>query len=815
MKKLPLCRVLCGKARPFRPIRRKEKKNKLLRLGWFPESQRLSAQQAAKPHQAIRLSRLIFLAVFALAALGADEPQNRGLAGYSADGARVEREWEMKFRALPSPDNMREYMKRLSARPHHVGSPYDQDNAQWILSKFKEWGLDAHIETFHVLFPTPKERLVELVEPTKFVAKLQEPAFSVDPTSDQMDEQLPTYNAYSTDGDVTGPLVYVNYGVPEDYKQLERLGLSVKGAIVIARYGASWRGIKPKVAAEHGAVGCLIYSDPRDDGYFQGDVFPQGPWRPLEGAQRGSVMDMTLYSGDPLTPGVGATEEAKRLPVGEAPTITKVPVMPLSYGDAQPLLAALQGPVAPDGWRGALPLPYHIGPGPAKVHLRVSFNWDIKPIYDVIARVTGSQYPAEWIIRGNHHDAWVNGAQDPISGQMALLEEARGFADLLKEGWKPRRTIIYCAWDGEEEGLLGSTEWAEQHADELQANAAVYINTDSNGRGYLNAGGSHTLEQFINGVERDIEDPETRLSVWKRNQLARIKKAAPDDLQEVRQRPDLRIGALGSGSDYTGFLQHLGIAALNLSYDGEDGGGIYHSVYDDFYWYTHFSDTQFVYGRALAQTVGTSVMRLADAGLLPLDFTNFADTVRKYVEELRTLLKKEQDETRERNKQIEEGVFAATADPRQVSIPPKMEEVPPYLNFAPLDNAVSSLSQGAGRYAKALAKARENGGSALDRAALDSVDKRLIESERRLTTREGLPRRPWYRHQIYAPGYYTGYGVKTIPAVREAIEEKQWKEADEQIVVVAKVLNDEAALIDSAAAELDKATAAAHQMPRP
>ena len=815
MKKLSLWRVLCGKARPFRPIRRKEKKNKLLRLGWFPESQRLSAQQAAKPHQAIRRSRLIFLAVFALAALGADEPQNRGLAGYSADGARVEREWEMKFRALPSPDNMREYMKRLSARPHHVGSPYDQDNAQWILSKFKEWGLDAHIETFHVLFPTPKERLVELVEPTKFVAKLQEPAFSVDPTSDQMDEQLPTYNAYSTDGDVTGPLVYVNYGVPEDYKQLERLGLSVKGAIVIARYGASWRGIKPKVAAEHGAVGCLIYSDPRDDGYFQGDVFPQGAWRPLEGVQRGSVMDMTLYSGDPLTPGVGATEEAKRLPVGEAPTITKVPVMPLSYGDAQPLLAALQGPVAPDGWRGALPLPYHIGPGPAKVHLRVSFNWDIKPIYDVIARVTGSQYPAEWIIRGNHHDAWVNGAQDPISGQMALLEEARGFADLLKEGWKPRRTIIYCAWDGEEEGLLGSTEWAEQHADELQANAAVYINTDSNGRGYLNAGGSHTLEQFINGVERDIEDPETRLSVWKRNQLARIKKAAPDDLQEVRQRPDLRIGALGSGSDYTGFLQHLGIAALNLSYDGEDGGGIYHSVYDDFYWYTHFSDTQFVYGRALAQTVGTSVMRLADAGLLPLDFTNFADTVRKYVEELRTLLKKEQDETRERNKQIEEGVFAATADPRQVSIPPKMEEVPPYLNFAPLDNAVSSLSQGAGRYAKALAKARENGGSTLDRAALDSVDKRLIESERRLTTREGLPRRPWYRHQIYAPGYYTGYGVKTIPAVREAIEEKQWKEADEQIVVVAKVLNDEAALFDSVAAELDKAIAAAHQMPRP
>ena len=763
----------------------------------------------------VALSAFMFLVVFALAAVGADEPQGRGLAGYSADGARVERDWEMKFRALPSPDNMREYMKRLSARPHHLGSPYDKDNAQWILSKFNEWGLDAHIETFHVLFPTPQERLVELVAPTKFVAKLEEPALSLDPTSDQKDEQLPTYNAYSTDGDVTGPLVYVNYGVPEDYKQLERLGVSVKGAIVIARYGASWRGIKPKLAAEHGAIGCLIYSDPRDDGYFQGDVFPRGAWRPLDGVQRGSVMDMTLYSGDPLTPGVGATEEAKRLPVGEAPTITKIPVMPLSYGDAQPLLVALQGPMAPDAWRGGLALPYHIGPGPAKVHLRVKFNWDIKPIYDVIAKIPGSERPDQWIVRGNHHDAWVNGAEDPISGQMALLEESRALAALLKQGWKPRRTIIYCAWDGEEEGLLGSTEWAEQHGAELQANAAAYINTDANDRGYLFAGGSHTLEKFINGVARDIEDPETKLSVWKRDQLARIKNAAPDDLQEVRQRADLRISALGSGSDYTGFLQHLGIAALNLGYGGEGGGGIYHSIYDDFYWYTHFSDTEFVYGRALAQTVGTSVMRLADAGLLPLDFTNFADTVRKYVDELRKLLKKEQDETRERNTQIEEGVFTATTDPRQATIPPPLEEAPPYLNFAPLDNAVNSLSQSADRYAKVLAKAEENGGTAMEGTALGPVDKRLIESERRLTTPEGLPRRPWYRHQIYAPGYYTGYGVKTIPAVREAIEEKKWKEADEQIVVVAKVLNDEVVLIDSVAAELDKAIAAVHQKPRP
>jgi N-acetylated-alpha-linked acidic dipeptidase len=704
---------------------------------------------------------------------------------------------------------MREYMKRLSARPHHVGSPYDKENAEWILSQFKEWGLNAHIETFHVLFPTPQERRVELVEPAKFVAKLQEPALPTDPTSGQKDEQLPTYNVYSSDGDVTGPLVYVNYGVAEDYKQLERLGVSVKGAIVIARYGASWRGIKPKVAAEHGAIGCLIYSDPRDDGYFQGLVFPAGAWRPQDGVQRGSVMDMTLYSGDPLTPGVGATEHAKRLALSEVPVLTKIPVLPLSYGDAQPLLGALNGPMAPDGWRGALALPYHIGPGPAKVHLRLKFNWDLKPIYDTIARIPGSEHPEEWIVRGNHHDAWVNGAEDPVSGQMALLEEARGLADLLKQGWRPRRTILYCAWDGEEEGLLGSTEWAEEHADELQAHAAVYLNTDANGRGYLYAGGSHSLEEFINGVERDVEDPETKLSVWKRSQLSRIKNAAPDELHEIRERADLRIGALGSGSDYTVFLQHLGVAALNVSYGGEDGGGIYHSIYDDFYWYTHFSDTEFVYGRALAQTVGTAVMRLADAELLPFDFTDFADTLRKYLDELQKLLKKEQDETRERNQQIEEGVFTATADPRQPSLPPKVEEVPPYVNFAPLQNAIASLSQASERYAKARAKAAENDGGAMDHASLDSVNRRLIESERKLMFPDGLPRRPWYKHEIYAPGFYTGYDVKTIPGVREAIEEKKWKEVDDQIGVVARVLSDEGALIDSAAADLDKAIAAA------
>ncbi len=766
------------------------------------------------------LTSLSLLCAF-LAPLTASVADDQPLYGYSAESSRAERQWEEKLRAIPSPENLRAYMQRLSARPHHVGSPYDKDNAEWIAARFKEFGWDTHIESFDVLFPTPKDRLVELVDGgPRFTAKLEEPVVPQDPTSNQKSEQLPTYNAYSIDGDVTAPLVYVNFGVPDDYEQLERIGVSVKGAIVIARYFGSWRGIKPKVAAEHGAVGCLIFSDPHEDGFYQGDTFPTGPMRPKDGVQRGSVADMPLYSGDPLTPGVGATKDAKRLDIKDAPTITKIPVLPISYGDAQPLLAALGGPVAPQAWRGGLGITYHVGPGSARVHLRVKSNWDLKPLYDVIAKIQGSANPDEWIIRGNHHDGWVNGAEDPISGQVALLEEARALGELLKSGWKPKRTIIYCAWDGEEPGLLGSTEWAETHADELSQHAVAYINSDSNGRGYLDLIGSHTLEKFTNDVARDIQDPETKLSAWKREQLRDIANApSPERKQEIRQRADLRLGALGSGSDYTDlrlealgsgsdytpFLQHVGIASLNIGYGGEDRGGIYHSIYDDFYWYTHFGDTDFVYGRALAQTGGSAVMRLADADLLPFEFGNFADTVQMYVRELKQLSQKMQDEIRERNRELDEGLFSATADPREKSVPPKKEDVPPHLNFAPLENAADALSASAGEYTKAFARTREIGGAALASISLADVNKLLMESERKLLTREGLPNRPWYRHQLYAPGFYTGYAAKTVPAVREAIEQKQWKQAEQGIGVVARVLQDEAALISSAAQKLSAA----------
>ena len=749
---------------------------------------------------------LIFTLVIPSLSFGADArgSDDAGLVGYSPRNSASEREWETKFRAIPDPANLREYMRRLSARPHHVGSPYDKDNAEWILAHFKEWGLDAHIEQFDVLFPTPKVRVVEMVAPTKFTAKLDEPVVAVDPTSNQKSEQLPTYNAYSIDGDVTAPLVFVNYGVPEDYEKLDRLGISVKGAIVIAKYYHSWRGIKPKVAAEHGAIGCLIYSEPQEDGYTRDKVFPEGPMRNPDGVQRGSVMDFAASNpGDPLTPGIGAVPGAKRLDIKDAKSITKIPVMPISYGDAQPLLAALAGPMAPEEWRGSLPIPYHVGPGPAKVHLKVAFNWDIKPVYDVIAKIPGSEAPEEWIERGYHHDAWVNGAEDPVSGQVALLEEARALGTLLKQGWKPRRTIIYAAWDGEEPMLLGSTEWAEQHAAELQEHAAVYINTDANDRGLLNMGGSHSLEQFINGVARDIDDPETHMTVWKRAQLARIADAkSPEDRQELRSRADLRINALGSGTDFTAYLDHLGIATLDMGYEGEDEQGIYHSIYDDFYWYTHFSDTDFTYGRAMAQTVGTSVMRLADAEILPFDFVDFADTVEMYKKELQKMVSGKQEEIRETNQELEEGVFKAKFDPRRPTVAPVKEEIPPHLNFAPLENALETLTKSAKHYQQALGKKQSSLG---DQSAnkLAAVNHDLMTTERGLMNEDGLPRRSWYKHLLYAPGVYTGYVVKTVPGVREGIEQKHWAEADAEIVRVAKALENEAGVIEKAALELE------------
>src|SRR6476661_5304895 len=730
------------------------------------------------------------------------------IRGFTAAAARSEREWERQFAAVPQPDSLREYLRYLSARPHHLSSPKDSANAAWILQRLRGWGLDARIETFQVLFPTPRERLVELVAPGHFAAGLREPAVPGDATSAQQNEQLPVYNAYSIDGDVTAPLVYVNYGVPEDYDRLQRLGISVKGAIVIARYGRSWRGIKPKVAAEHGAVGCLIYSDPEDDGYHVGDVYPEGPFRPRDGVQRGSVLDMPLYPGDPLTPGVGATADAKRLDRAEAPTLPKIPVQPLSAADAQPLLAAIRGRPAPAGWAGGLPITYHVGPGPARVHLRLRFDWRLVPAYDVIARIPGRDRPDQWVVRGNHNDAWVNGAQDPLSGATALLEEARAYGALLQQGWRPRRTIVLAWWDGEEQMLLGSTEWGETHADSLTRNAVAYLNTDGNGRGRLGATGAPSLARLLSEVAREIPDPETGLSVWKRSHLGEVAGARDaDGRREARERTDLLLAALGSGSDYTVFYHHLGIPSLNLAFSAEDDGGIYHSIYDSFHWFTTFNDTAFVYGQALARTVGLTTMRLASADVLPYEFGRLSDRIAANLKEVQDLHRTVRDSIEEQNRQLEESTFVAMNDPRHPLVPPVREDLPPFLNFAPLQNAATRLKSATSRFETAYAAAFAEDGPALGAGTADSLDALLLRAEHALAPPEGLPRRSWYRQLISAPGWYTGYGAKTMPGVREAIEAKRWSEAESQAGVLGRALEDEAAILDQAAALLEQTKA--------
>lgn len=737
--------------------------------------------------------RTALLVILSLSLLSQPFAQSGAMLGFTSDSARTQSSLEAKFDSFLNADNLREWMKRMSAQPHHLGSKYGKENAKFMEDKFKSWGFKTEIEEFEVLFPTPKTRIVEMTGPEKFTLKLNEPALKEDATSGQQKDQLPTYNAYSIDGDVKGPLVYVNYGTPADYEELERRGIDVKGKIVISRYGGSWRGIKPKVAAERGAVGCLIYSDPKNDGFYQGDTYPKGPWRNENGVQRGSVMDMPLHPGDPLTKGIGATKNAKRIDRKDAPTLTKIPVLPISYADALPLLRNLDGAVVPDAWRGALPVTYHFGGGTPTVRMKLEFNWEMKTIYNVIAKMQGSERPDQWIIRGNHHDAWVNGASDPISGMVAEMEEARAIGELAKTGWRPKRTIVYCAWDAEEEGLIGSTEWVEANAEELRKKAAVYINTDSNGRGFLGVGGSHTLEKFINEVGRDVADPQTNLSVLDRARAQQIVNGAPLDRMEATSRKDLRIGALGSGSDYTPFLQHLGIASMNIGFGGEDGGGSYHSIYDSFDHYTRFNDPGFKYGIALSKVCGHAVLRLANADTLPFEFTNFTDTVGNYMNEVTRLTDSMRDDTKRINQLISSGMWQSVQNPKDGLMAPKIKDEVPPINFDPLKNALTRLKDSSSFYQ------RVSTGKQPNPAAQKALDEILYKTERVLTRTEGLPRRDWFRHQIYAPGFYTGYGVKTLPGVREAIEQRDWREANEQILIVSKVLENFAAEIDRAA----------------
>jgi N-acetylated-alpha-linked acidic dipeptidase len=699
---------------------------------------------------------------------------------------------EARYDDLLDAGDMDAWLRRLSARPHHAGSAYGRENADFIASLFRSWGYDVEIAEYQILMPTPKIRELELTAPKRFSASLEEDTLTEDPSTAVRDELLPPYNAFSTDGEVEGELVFVNYGIPEDYEILERHGIDVRGKIVIAKYGKSWRGIKPKLAGEKGAIGTIIYSDPADDGYGKGDVYPAGPFKNDSGVQRGSVMDMPTYPGDVLTPGIGATKSAKRLAIDAAPTITKIPVLPISYRDALPFLQALGGSVVPPEWRGALPITYHFGPGPARVRLKLAFDWAEVTAYDVIARLAGSEKPDEWVIRGNHHDGWNDGAADPLSGLVAMLAEARAVGALAKEGTTPRRTLIYAAWDAEEPGLIGSTEWVEQHAAELSEHAVAYINTDGNSRGFVDIGGSHTLERFFNQIMEDVRDPRMDISIKERRR-AYLRLNAEDDKgkEEAKTREDLRIYPMGSGSDYTPFLQHLGIASANIGFGGEGDDGSYHTLYDTYEHYTKWVDTGLVYGVALAQVAGRATLRLANARRLPFEFVSFADNIASYIEELTELADKMRRETSDTNEKIDNGIFAAALDPTYTLGPPKKQNPVPYFSFAPLQNSLERLQAAAKLYAEAAGD---------EVAVNDEINRLLFTSERVLTRKEGLKGREWYKHMIYAPGFYTGYGVKTIPGVREAIEQRNFDEVDTQIELSASVLNDMAARIELLAA---------------
>lgn len=735
--------------------------------------------------------RSLFLVLCALPLVA--PAQTKTITGFTKENADTEIKAEEKFDSYLKASNLDDWMKRLTAKPHHLGSATGKQYAEWMRDQFRSWGYDAQLETYKVLFPTPKVRLLELTGPTRYTATLEEPALKEDATSGKTPEQLPIYNAWSADGDVSGELVFVNYGVPADYEQLERLGIDVKGKIVIAKYGGSWRGIKPKVAQEHGALGCIIYSDPMQDGYFQGDVYPKGPFRNQYGAQRGSVMDMPIYPGDPLTPNVGATADAERLERSAATNLIKIPVIAISYKDAEPLLRALSGPVAPERWRGALPLTYHTGPGPAKVHLKLQFDWKMVDCHNVIAKIAGSELPDEWVVRGNHHDGWVNGAADPISGMVAVMEEARALSELMKTGWKPKRTIVYCGWDGEEPGLIGSTEWAEHHASELQQKAVAYINSDGNGRGFFGAGGSHTLEKLVNEAARDVIDPQTGVNVLERRKSVDAAGATTSkSKKEILGRQALALSALGSGSDYTPFIQHLGIPSMNIGFGGEDDGGEYHSIYDSYDLYKRFKDPTFEYGVALAKTAGRITMRLANADVLPFDFKSFHKTVNTYMTEVMTLLENSREATEVENQMIEEKRYTLAADPTQKYVAPEKKDDVPFLNFSSLQNAVAGLEKAADQYAD-LAKANPKPGT-----GLSTLNKLLYQAEQKLLISDGLPGRPWFRHSIYAPGLYTGYGVKTLPGIREAIEQRDWKQAQTQIENAARAIDAYADQINAA-----------------
>jgi N-acetylated-alpha-linked acidic dipeptidase len=675
--------------------------------------------------------------------------QANTLDGFTPDESASERALEDRFRAVPRPDSAREHLRQLTKEAHLAGTPEDYQTAIYVRDRLREYGISADLKEYQVLLPYPRTPTVlELVAPRRERLQLKEAAIPEDPTSSSA-KIVPLYNGYSASGDVTAPLVYVNYGLPADYDALKKLNVDVKGKIVIARYGHSYRGVKARVAEENGAVGCIIYSDPADDGYMQGDVYPKGPWRSETSAQRGSIQYGFIYPGDPLTPGTPAIPGTPRIRQDQALSLPKLPVQPISYGDARKLLEPLRGAVRPNGFQGGLPFAYHVGgTNDVRVHLKTDADIKTMTIWDVIARIEGDAEKDRWVVLGNHRDAWVFGAVDPNSGTSALLEMARGFGELMKQGWKPRRTIYLCSWDAEEQGLIGSTEWMEENAADLKEKAVAYLNVDTavSGANYT-ASSVPTLWKLIRAATRDVHDPKTGKSVYQAWQ-DRAHEGQPDaDTEAGTSTKEAGIDPLGYGSDFTPFFQHIGVASLDMGFGGDYG--VYHSAYDSFTWMSKFGDPTFAYHVAAAQLWGTLALRLADAPALQFDYSDYADQIRDFVNETVT--------TAQRRR------LADSFDAKAILDAAKELGDEAGRTRARRDELLDTIS-------RSRVRADDTNSRAV--ARLRKLNDSLLAAERALTDPAGLRGRPWYQHQIYAPGFYTGYAAQPLPDLRQAIDDR-------------------------------------------
>ena len=695
----------------------------------------------------LRKGAVPLFTVLGAAWLSAQMPSPSRIRGFSAAASAAEAARERELKAMPTAKAAEADFDVMTAEPHHTGSPYEIKLADYVSDQFKQIGIESTKYEYSVLLPWPKQRRIDIVAPDQVRLEVEEEKIRGDQWADKPGI-LPAYTAYSPSGDVTGEIVYVNFGIPSDYETLDKLGISVKGKIVLARYGGSWRGIKPKVAAEHGAIACIIYSDPHEDGYFQGDVYPDGPFRGWGMIQRGSVMDMPRYPGDPSTPDRPSKAGVERLPMDKIETFAPIPVQPMSYRDGVELLKRLKGPVAPGAWRGSLPITYHIGPGPARVHMNLQMDYGQRRLINVVGKITGSVAPDEWIVVGSHRDAWVFGASDSVSGHVSMMAVARAMSEMTKKGWKPRRSILFVSWDGEEQGLLGSTEFVEDLTAELKAKVAIYVNRDA-GAGGLSFSSSavHSLTPFVHELAQSLQpagESKTLYAGW----LERTREETPGAKAPV-------VGALGSGSDYTAFLDHVGIASLDMGLNGRGGDGSYHSTYDNPTWFKKYIDPQFAFSVLATQTTGVALLRLADAEVLPFDYEAYGKQILEYIGE------------------IEQQAAKASAEGAKK------------VDFAGLRSAAEG-------FAKAGAEVRARGESLLASSPssqdLAALNHRLMMAERDLIEPAGLPDRPWYRHVVYAPGLYTGYGVKTIPGVREAVDAGNYTRAAEQAVVVIRAL---------------------------